>query len=190
MAGWHHWLDRCESQWTPGVGGGRGGLVCCNSWGQKESAMTERLIWSDLNYTFKGCKGHESKPLGLVSLWLAIYCEWNNSQAPCRRYASRREIAARFGGWPQRLKFKSEIIRQISLANIHFLVRSNRLIVELTVKEIMGIVMFHLLHLDCHSMYCVSHCVCHTHTHTHVESKDGIRTILPWLIKSGKILHL
>ena len=51
----------------------------------------------------------------------------------------------------------------------------------------MGIVMYHLLHLDCHSMYCY---YTHTHTHTHVESKDGIRTISPWLVKSGKILHL
>ena len=47
MAGWHHWLDGRESQWTPGVGDGQGGLACCNSWGCKESDMTERLIWSD-----------------------------------------------------------------------------------------------------------------------------------------------
>ena len=48
MAGWHHWLDGRESQWTPGVGDGQGGLVCCDSWGRKESDTTERLIWSDL----------------------------------------------------------------------------------------------------------------------------------------------
>jgi len=48
MAGWHHWLDGHESEWTPGVGDGQGGLACCNSWGRKESDMTERLIWSDL----------------------------------------------------------------------------------------------------------------------------------------------
>ena len=46
MAGWHHWLDGHESGWTPGVGDGQGGLVCCGSWGRKESDMTERLIWS------------------------------------------------------------------------------------------------------------------------------------------------
>ena len=28
---------------TPGVGDGQGGLVCCGSWGRKESDMTERL---------------------------------------------------------------------------------------------------------------------------------------------------
>ena len=48
MAGWHHWLDGRESQWTPGVGDGQGGLACCDSWGRKESDTTERLIWSDL----------------------------------------------------------------------------------------------------------------------------------------------
>ena len=45
MAGWHHWLDGRESQWTPGVGDGQGGLACCDSWGRKESDTTE---WSDL----------------------------------------------------------------------------------------------------------------------------------------------
>ena len=47
MAGWHHWLDERESQWTPGVGDGQGGLACLDSWGCKESDTTERLIWSE-----------------------------------------------------------------------------------------------------------------------------------------------
>ena len=46
--GWHHWLDGHESEWTPGVGDGQGGLACCDSWGRKESDTTEWLIWSDL----------------------------------------------------------------------------------------------------------------------------------------------
>ena len=36
MAGWHHWLDGRESQWTLGAGDGQGGLACCDSWGRKE----------------------------------------------------------------------------------------------------------------------------------------------------------
>ena len=48
MAGWHHWLDGREYEWTPGVGDGQGGLACCDSWGHKESDTTEWLIWSDL----------------------------------------------------------------------------------------------------------------------------------------------
>ena len=43
MAGWHHWLNGRESEWTPGVGDGQRGLACCNSWGRKESNTTERL---------------------------------------------------------------------------------------------------------------------------------------------------
>ena len=31
MAGWHHRLDGHESEWTPGVGDGQGGLACCDS---------------------------------------------------------------------------------------------------------------------------------------------------------------
>ena len=37
-----------ESEWTPGVGDGQGGLVCCDSWGRKESNTTERLNWTEL----------------------------------------------------------------------------------------------------------------------------------------------
>jgi len=48
MAGWHHWLDGHESEWTPGVDDGQGSLACCDSCGRKESDTTERLIWSDL----------------------------------------------------------------------------------------------------------------------------------------------
>ena len=49
MAGWHHWLYGRESNWTPGVDDGQGGLACCDSWGRKESDMTERLNWTELN---------------------------------------------------------------------------------------------------------------------------------------------
>ena len=48
MAGWHHWLDGRESEWTPGVGDGQGGLVCCDSWERKESDTTEQLNWTEL----------------------------------------------------------------------------------------------------------------------------------------------
>ena len=49
MAGWHHSLDGHESEWTPGVGDGQRGLTCCDSWGHKESDMTEQLNWTELN---------------------------------------------------------------------------------------------------------------------------------------------
>ena len=48
MAGWRHWLDGREFEWTLGDGDGQGGLACCDSWGCKELDTTERWIWSDL----------------------------------------------------------------------------------------------------------------------------------------------
>ena len=47
MAGWHHWLDGREFEWTPGVGDGQGGLAYWDSWGCKESDMTEQLNWTE-----------------------------------------------------------------------------------------------------------------------------------------------
>ena len=55
MAGWHHWLDGCESGWTPGV------VLDREAWraaihGVTESDTTERLNWTELIYilnTFK-----------------------------------------------------------------------------------------------------------------------------------------
>ena len=47
------WLDgitdSMDMSWsiTPGVGDGQGGLVCCDSWGCKESDTTEWLNWTD-----------------------------------------------------------------------------------------------------------------------------------------------
>ena len=50
MAGWHHQLDGHEFECTLGVGDGQEGLVCCNSWGRKESDTSERLNWTELNW--------------------------------------------------------------------------------------------------------------------------------------------
>ena len=43
MVGRHHQLDGHEFEHAPGVGDGQGGLVCCDSWGCKESDTTEGL---------------------------------------------------------------------------------------------------------------------------------------------------
>ena len=48
MAGWHPQLNGHGFGWTPGVGDGQGGLVCCSPWGRKESDMTEPLNWTEL----------------------------------------------------------------------------------------------------------------------------------------------
>ena len=54
MAGWHHQLDGCEFEWTAGDGDEQGGLVCCNSWGHKESDTTEWLNWTDAGIKIAG----------------------------------------------------------------------------------------------------------------------------------------
>ena len=49
MVGWHHRLDGHEFDQAPSVGEGQGYLVCCSSWGHKESITTEQLNWIELN---------------------------------------------------------------------------------------------------------------------------------------------
>ena len=55
MAGWHHRLDGREFEWTPGVSDGQGVLACCNSWSHKKLDTTERLNWTELNWTVVAC---------------------------------------------------------------------------------------------------------------------------------------
>ena len=52
--GWHHWLNGHEFGWTLGIDEAQGGLVCCGSWGYKESDMTEQLNWTEsLNLRYR-----------------------------------------------------------------------------------------------------------------------------------------
>ena len=76
MAGWHHWLDGCEFEWTPGVGDGQGGLACCDSWGRRvRHDWVTDLIWSDLTYldhkkiTYWTIKKAEPQRIGAFELW-------------------------------------------------------------------------------------------------------------------------
>ena len=39
-AGWHHWIDRHECEWTLGW---QGALVCCDSCGCRESVINDQL---------------------------------------------------------------------------------------------------------------------------------------------------
>ena len=41
IVGWHHRLNGREFEQAPGVADGQGSLVCCHSWGCKESDVTE-----------------------------------------------------------------------------------------------------------------------------------------------------
>ena len=61
MVGWHHWLNGHGFEHTLGDSEEQGSLVCCNSWGSKESDMTELLNWTEGNlacdWLTMDCKG-------------------------------------------------------------------------------------------------------------------------------------
>ena len=73
MAGWHHWLDGHEFEWTPRVGVGQGTLVCCDTWGHKESNTTEKLKWTELNWVLGQCYFFM-----IVTLWKVLSKEWTH----------------------------------------------------------------------------------------------------------------
>ena len=43
MVGWHHQLNGCEFEQTPGDGEEQGSMVSCSPWGHKESDTNEQL---------------------------------------------------------------------------------------------------------------------------------------------------
>ena len=47
MVGWHHRLNGHEFEQTLGDSEGQGGLACCDSWGRKESRLSD---WTELNW--------------------------------------------------------------------------------------------------------------------------------------------
>ena len=75
MGGWYHWLNGHEFEWAPGVGDGQGGLACCDSWGRKESDMTEQLNWTELiAYLF----------IIMYLFWLLFIACYSWTKALCR----------------------------------------------------------------------------------------------------------
>ena len=78
MAGWHHWLDGHEFGWTPGDGDGQGGLACCDSWGRKQSEMTE-LNW------IVHC-------ICVPQFLHPFICWWTSRLLPCPSYSSAINI--------------------------------------------------------------------------------------------------
>ena len=47
MVWWYHQRNGYEFELAMGVSERQGGLVCCSSWGPKESDMTEQLNWTE-----------------------------------------------------------------------------------------------------------------------------------------------
>ena len=81
MAGWHQRLNAHEFELTPGVGDGQGGLVCCDSWGCKESDTTEQ--WTELkaNLGVK-CKCEKKKSLKFFFFFFYFQKSWTNRETP------------------------------------------------------------------------------------------------------------
>ena len=70
MAGWHHWLNGRESEWTPGVGDGQWGLACWDSWGRKESDTTD---WTELNWMNSICELNEHRAnKEALNAWITV----------------------------------------------------------------------------------------------------------------------
>ena len=66
VAGWHHWLDGREAEWTLGVGDGQGGVVCCDSWGHKQSQRVRHDWVTELNWN-------------IIRAWCQAGCLWEQT---------------------------------------------------------------------------------------------------------------
>ena len=84
MVGWHHWLDGHGFRWTLQVGDGQGGLVCCGSWGHKESDTTEWLSWTDIYWKKTHVNGLTQSKLMLFEgqLWPVLLKQAVNMPSP------------------------------------------------------------------------------------------------------------
>ena len=68
MAGWHRWLDGFESEWTPGVGDGQGGLAAAIH------GVAKSRTWlsdgSELNWSASFSLCHSA-------VWKELFCSSN-----------------------------------------------------------------------------------------------------------------
>ena len=87
--GWHHQLNGHEFEQAPEVGDGQGGLVCCSSWGHKESDTAERLNWTQGDKTEWPGLGRRCRrsDLDLTGGQLWAECETSTEEDTSRRLA-------------------------------------------------------------------------------------------------------
>ena len=83
MVGWHHRHNGRRFWWTPGVDDGQGGLTYCGSWGRKESDMTERLNWTELDEGEKS--GNTALENSFIRSFSHIHTDTHASQNQCER---------------------------------------------------------------------------------------------------------
>ena len=82
MAGWHYWLNGCESGWTPGVSDGQGGLVYCNSWGRKESDTTKWLNSTELRVRENNSKWNNWQRINFQNIQAAYTTQYQKNKQP------------------------------------------------------------------------------------------------------------
>ena len=95
LVGWHHQLDGHGFGQTLGVGDGQGGLVCCNSWGRKESDTTEWLNWTELNSAYKVNKQGDN-----IQPWCTPFPICIQSVVPC--------LVLTVASWPEYIFLKRQ----------------------------------------------------------------------------------
>ena len=94
MTGWPHWLDGRESEWTQRVGDGQGGLVCCDSWGRKESAPCIRCQSIGASASVSVLPMNTQ---GWFPFWLIRSpCSPRDSQVPTPQFKSINSLALSF----------------------------------------------------------------------------------------------
>ena len=88
----YSWLDGRESEWTPGVGDGQGGLACCGSWGRRvrHDWATERS-WTESWFTVLLASGEQQSDPVLISILFQIIFHTTGyykilTMAPCATY--------------------------------------------------------------------------------------------------------
>ena len=90
MAGWHHRLDGHAFEWTPGVGDGQEGLVCCDSWGRKSRTWLSN--WTELNVPTIPCYHHTDAAYDCSMYYQLsnLFCLCSGQQATTRSASSTR----------------------------------------------------------------------------------------------------
>ena len=85
MAGFHHQLNGHEFEYTLGVGDRQGGLVCCSSWGHKESDTTEQLNWVWIPWVIFQILVSISFP-GILPFSLCLLCLYFNASLSSKAF--------------------------------------------------------------------------------------------------------
>ena len=94
MVGWYHQLNGHGFGLTPGVGDKQGGLACCSSLGYKESDTTERLNWTELNFSIS--PSNEFSGLIFFRIdWLDLLAVRGTLQSLIQHHSSRASTLCR-----------------------------------------------------------------------------------------------